>query len=113
MHATFVTLWLQVVQPLANVHETKWTPHVKRETDVAQSYTSSGPRAGVQTSCLFQYKVLELVSKLVVNSYDIREKNRYHLSMLTVSLCPHQDGVIPVEMSAFAVDGVCYRRRAR
>ena len=39
--ATFVTLWLQVVQPLANVHETKWTPHVKRETDVAQSYTSS------------------------------------------------------------------------
>ena len=36
MHATFVTLWLQVVQPLANVHETKWTPHVKRETDVAQ-----------------------------------------------------------------------------
>ena len=42
MHATFVTLWLQVVQPLANVHETKWTPHAKRETDVAQSYTSSG-----------------------------------------------------------------------
>ncbi len=42
MHATFVTLWLQVVQPLANVHETKWTPHVKRETDVAQSYTISG-----------------------------------------------------------------------
>ena len=42
MHATFVTLWLQVVQPLANVHETKWTPHVKRESDVAQSYTSSG-----------------------------------------------------------------------
>ena len=41
MPATFVTLWLQVVQPLANVHETKWTPHVKRETDVAQSYTSS------------------------------------------------------------------------
>ena len=41
MHATFVTLWLQVVQPLANVHETKWTPHVKRETDVAQSYISS------------------------------------------------------------------------
>ena len=35
MHATFVTLWLQVMQPLANVHETKWTPHVKRETDVA------------------------------------------------------------------------------
>ena len=35
MHATFVTLWLQVVQPLANVHETKWTPHVKRESDVA------------------------------------------------------------------------------
>ena len=41
MHATFVTLWLQVVQPLANVHETKWTPHVKRESDVAQSYNSS------------------------------------------------------------------------
>ena len=42
MHATFVTLWLHVVQPLANVHETKWTPHVKRETDVAQSHTISG-----------------------------------------------------------------------
>ena len=41
MHATFVTLWLQVVQPLVNVHGTKWTPHVKRETDGAQSYTSS------------------------------------------------------------------------
>ena len=40
MHATFVTPWLQVMQPLANVHETKWTPHVKRESDVAQSYTS-------------------------------------------------------------------------
>ena len=41
MHVTFVTLWLQVVQPLANAHETKCTPHVKRESDVAQSYTSS------------------------------------------------------------------------
>ena len=30
-----MTLWLQVMQPLANVHETKWTPHVKRESDVA------------------------------------------------------------------------------
>ena len=29
MHAQFVTLWLQVVQPLTDVHETKWTPHVK------------------------------------------------------------------------------------
>ena len=35
MHATFVMLWLQVMQPLANVHEAKWTPHVKRESDVA------------------------------------------------------------------------------
>ena len=35
MHAMFVTLWLQVMQPLANVHETKWTPHVQRESDVA------------------------------------------------------------------------------
>ena len=41
MHATIVTLWLQVVQPLANVHETKWTPHVKRQSDVAQSCKSS------------------------------------------------------------------------
>ena len=41
MHAKFVTLWLQVVQPLTNVRETKWTPHVKRESDVAQSYISS------------------------------------------------------------------------
>ena len=45
MHATFVTLWLQVVQPLANVHEPKWTTRVKRETDVAQSYTSSAGRS--------------------------------------------------------------------
>ena len=37
MHANFVKLWLQVVlQPLTNVHETKWTPRVKRESDVAQ-----------------------------------------------------------------------------
>ena len=35
MHATFVTLLLQVMQPLANVHETKWTPHVNRESDAA------------------------------------------------------------------------------
>ena len=35
MHATFVTVWLQVMQPLANIHETKWTPHVKRASDVA------------------------------------------------------------------------------
>ena len=41
MYAAFVTLWLQVVQPLANVHETKWTPHVKRQSDVAQSCNSS------------------------------------------------------------------------
>ena len=54
MHATFVTLWLQVMQPLANVHETKWTPHVKRETDVAQSYTSSGSSSdSVHGSVLF------------------------------------------------------------
>ena len=33
MHATFVTLWLHVMQPLANAHETKWTPYVKRESD--------------------------------------------------------------------------------
>ena len=26
---------VQVMQPLANVHETKWTPHVKRESDIA------------------------------------------------------------------------------
>ena len=42
MHAPFVTPWLQVMQPLTNVHETKWTPYVKRENDGAQSYTSSG-----------------------------------------------------------------------
>ena len=35
------TLWLQVVQPLTKSHETKWTPHVKRESDIAQSYISS------------------------------------------------------------------------
>ena len=26
---------------LANVHETKWTPHYKRKSDLAQSYTGS------------------------------------------------------------------------
>ena len=41
MHAPFVTLWLQVVQLQANINETKWTPHVKLESDVAQSYNSS------------------------------------------------------------------------
>ena len=58
MPATFVTLWLHVVQPLANVHETKWTPHVKRENDVAQSYTSSDalarymrPQSNAQLVC--------------------------------------------------------------
>ena len=53
MHATFVTLWLQVVQPLANVHETKWTPHVKRESDVAQSYNGSAviPPVIVELMC--------------------------------------------------------------
>ena len=35
MPATFVTLWFQVMQPLADVHETKWTPQVKRESDVS------------------------------------------------------------------------------
>ncbi len=37
MHATFVTLWLQVMQPLANVHETKWTPYVKRDASKRDS----------------------------------------------------------------------------
>ena len=38
MHATFLTLWLQVVQPLTNVHETKLTSHInKRESDVEES----------------------------------------------------------------------------
>ena len=50
MHAMFVTLWLQVVQPLANVHETKWTPHVKRQSD----YRS--PRsAGFATAAAVSY----------------------------------------------------------
>ena len=34
-YACNVTVWLQVMHPLANVHETKWTPHVKRASDVA------------------------------------------------------------------------------
>ena len=36
-----MAILLNLVKSLANVHETKWTPHVKRESDVAQSYTSS------------------------------------------------------------------------
>ena len=54
MHAKFVTPWLQVVQPLANVHETKWTPHVKRENDVAQSYTSSAETTSHMVCVLFR-----------------------------------------------------------
>ena len=27
---------------LTNVHQTKWTPHVKRESGVAQQYITSG-----------------------------------------------------------------------
>ena len=50
MYATFVTFWLQVVQPLANVHETKWTPHVKRQSDVARSYNSSAKRTSSEMS---------------------------------------------------------------
>ena len=53
MHPTFVTLWLQVVQPLANVHETKWTPHVKRQSDVAQSYNRSGDSYIVLTDVIY------------------------------------------------------------
>ena len=56
MYTTFVTLWLKVVQPLANVHETKLTPHVKRETDVAQSYTSSGISKTISVHVLLQYQ---------------------------------------------------------
>ena len=41
MYVKVVTLWLQFGQPLNNVHETKWTPHIKLESDVAQSYASS------------------------------------------------------------------------
>ena len=43
MHSlsVFVTPWLQVMQPLTNVQETKWTPYVKRENDVAQSYITN------------------------------------------------------------------------
>ena len=68
MHATFVTLWLHVVQPLANVHETKWTPHVKRETDVAQLYTSSAYGA---FECGRIYRVYEfrpLIYKIKLDS---------------------------------------------
>ena len=42
MYLKFVMLWLHIVHPLTNLHETKWPPHVKRESDVAQSYISSG-----------------------------------------------------------------------
>ena len=46
MHATFVTLWLQVMQPLANVHETKWMPHVKLESDVSCGVSIGFPLVG-------------------------------------------------------------------
>ena len=63
MHAKFVTLWLQVVHPLPNVHETKWTPHVKRESDVAQSYISSGPNYDLFTLSTLRVEKLELHKK--------------------------------------------------
>ena len=69
MHATFVTLWLQVVQPLDNVHETKWTPHVKRGSDAAQSYTladSEGGLRGLQPPPLnFQKRVFTSVAVVI------------------------------------------------
>ena len=57
----FVMLWLQVVQPLANVHETKWTPHVKRESDVAQSYNSSDMNRQCRNCRYHFYRVLRLI----------------------------------------------------
>ena len=43
MHAEYMTLWWQVVQPFTiGIHEPKWKSHVKRPSDVALRYTSSG-----------------------------------------------------------------------
>ena len=74
MQAKFVTLWLQVVQPLTNVHEKKWTPHVKRETDVAQSYTSSGHtrRQGQLVSFLVEKMEIFSVSACRLKLQDFR-----------------------------------------
>ena len=47
MRATFVKLWLQFMQPLANVHETKWTPHVKRFIIAVALGLGHRPRAGI------------------------------------------------------------------
>ena len=41
MHVKSVTLWGKLCNRSPAVHETKWTPRVKGESDVGQSYTSS------------------------------------------------------------------------
>ena len=70
MHAKFVTLWLQVVQPLTNVRDTKWTPHVKQESEIAQSYTISGlSLCGEQY--LFQIIDILLTSHSAENLHDL------------------------------------------
>ena len=46
----FCDALLQVMQPLANVHEPKWTPHVKRESDVAVHIIAELPCSSVGTS---------------------------------------------------------------
>ena len=73
MHATFVTLWLKVVQPLANVHDTEWTPHVKRESDVAQSYNSA---ARIKDTMFFSLEDL-FISLRYFNQVDATSKVMY------------------------------------
>ena len=38
--------FVQILQPLANVHETKWTRHVKRDCDVAVLIIAVDPLTG-------------------------------------------------------------------
>ena len=51
-------------QPLTNVHETKWMPHVKWESDVAQSYTSSAltTNPGRPSSSIFSNGTAPVIS---------------------------------------------------
>ena len=72
MHATFVTLWLQVMQPLANVHETKWTPHVKRESDVAAHIIAVVLLASGLMSFVLSFDVIDAIVSGVVNGSSCR-----------------------------------------
>ena len=59
------------MQTLANVHETKWTPHVKQESDVAvhiiavlDVFCRSLSLTQILVFCLSRYTMLNILSSI-------------------------------------------------